>query len=39
VLRKGELALLERRRTDLRVRLEALEVEANRLDVPHTWRE
>jgi clan AA aspartic protease (TIGR02281 family) len=39
VQRKGELAILEQRRAELRARLEELETEANRLDVPHTWRE
>jgi clan AA aspartic protease (TIGR02281 family) len=39
VRRKGERAELERRRTTLQARLEELEVEANRLDVPQAWRE
>jgi clan AA aspartic protease (TIGR02281 family) len=39
VKRKGELAALEGRRAALRARLDELEFEANRLDVPHTWRE
>ena len=39
VQRGGELELLERRRAELRARLDELVTEANRLDVPHAWRE
>jgi clan AA aspartic protease (TIGR02281 family) len=39
VQRRGELEILERRRAELRARLDELESEANRLDVPHAWRE
>ena len=39
VRRKGERAELERRRVALQMRLEELEMEANRLDVPQAWRE
>jgi hypothetical protein len=39
VRRPGETVELERRRADLEAALEALQVEANRLDVPHAWRQ
>ena len=38
VLRKGERARLERRRSELSKSLEELEQDANRLEVPYTWR-
>jgi clan AA aspartic protease (TIGR02281 family) len=38
VLRKGERARLERRRSELANSLEELEQHANRLDVPYKWR-
>jgi clan AA aspartic protease (TIGR02281 family) len=39
VRRPGETAALERRREELEAALEELQVEANRLDVPHAWRQ
>ena len=39
VKRNGELARLDRHREELRARLDELEDEANRLDVPYAWRE
>lgn len=39
VQRGDEVEILERRRAELQARLDQLETEANRLDVPHTWRE
>ena len=30
---------LERKRTELRARLDALEEQANQAGVPHTWRQ
>jgi len=37
--RRGETARLEQRRTELRAELERLESQANRLDVPQSWRQ
>jgi clan AA aspartic protease (TIGR02281 family) len=39
VRRPAEAAALEKRREELEADLEALQVEANRLDVPHAWRQ
>lgn len=39
VRRKGERELLEERRRELELALEELQSEANRLDVPHAWRQ
>jgi hypothetical protein len=39
VRRPAETAELERRRAQLEAALEELQVEANRLDVPHAWRQ
>lgn len=36
---KEEVATLERRRADLESQLESLQLEANRLDVPYSWRQ
>lgn len=38
VRREGERNYLERRREELEAALERLELEANRLNVPHAWR-
>jgi clan AA aspartic protease (TIGR02281 family) len=39
VRRQGEKARLEQRRRELEAALEELQSEANRLDVPHAWRQ
>lgn len=39
VRRKEERARLEQRRTELEAALQELQSEANRLDVPHAWRQ
>lgn len=36
---KEEVATLERHRADLEAQLERLQLEANRLDVPYSWRQ
>jgi clan AA aspartic protease (TIGR02281 family) len=39
VRRQGERNVLERRRVELETEIERLELEANRLDVPASWRQ